>query len=115
MSVADDFLEKLGLKIEDLDSPGHMGEKEAYFALLREGQGKKLTVEDIRANVIRMRYSVEMELTDIIKKSPKSQEVIYLSARLRNYVLLEAALYSPQTAGDDHRKDIEDLVSNKKR
>lgn len=107
---ADQLLKKLGISFEDLDKPGHMGEKEAYFELLRQTEQAPLSVDSIRLNVMRAKYAVEMELTD--PKRNKSNDE-FLLARLRNYLLLEGVLFSPQNAVEVYRKDLQDLLGKK--
>lgn len=133
MNAADDLLKRIGLSLEDLDKPGHMGEKEAYFTLLQQSQTTPLTIEDFRKYFIRMRMSVEQELASrkaapqsfvsllsylipvigLIRKWYQDQEEIELKARLRNYLLLETFLYSPGIANQKHQGDINDMVSGK--
>lgn len=111
LNIAEQFLEKLGLKYEDLDKPGYMGEKEAYFDLLKQTQLAPLSVDEVRNFILRCRYSVEMELTDPKHNTIHDEQ---LKARLRNYILLEAFLYAPANAVEVHKEDIKALVSNKK-
>lgn len=110
MNPAEEFLKKLGLTFEELDSPGHSGEKDAYYQLLKDSQQRAFTVDDVRIFIIQCRHAVEMELTD--PKHDKSTDD-QLKARLRCYIILEAFLYSPAQAVENHKKDIEKMVAKK--
>ena len=104
------FLKKLGIKFEDLDKPGHMGERDAYFAMLKGAQKEPVTVDAFRKAILRMRYAVEMELTDPNHVIGDDKD-IFMRARLRNYLLLEAILYDPATAETQYKEDIKRLTT----
>lgn len=67
--------------------------------IYREWQDKLevggLTIEDIKKYVHALRQSVDLELSQTPQNDPKD---VYLKARLRNYVLLEAFLTAPDLA-----------------
>ena len=104
MSILDDLLEKTGLKYEDLDSPGHIGEKEYLLDMVKALETRALTVEDIKQTIAQMRVRVTQELIDepefnyiFIFKVPNRKQIL-LKARLKNYLLLEEALIAPDKA-----------------
>ena len=96
-----DILEKLGVKYEDLNPV----ERETYNSKLSEIQKSGLSVDKIRDYVHRMKESVELELT---KVGHESKQDIFLKARLRNYMLLEAFLDTP----DRLKVQLEQMVSS---
>ena len=87
----DQLLEKLGLKYEDLNS----AEKETLNSWYDALSKSQLTLESIKTYIATMRDSVEQELT---KTDHNSKQDIFLKARLRNYMLLEAYLSTPERA-----------------
>ena len=87
----DEILKKYGLKYEDLNAT----EKETlntWLTALKQGQ---LTLDKIKDYISAMRDSVETELTKI---GHESKQDIFLKARLRNYMLLEGFLSTPERA-----------------
>jgi len=85
----DDLLKKYGLKYEDLN----ITEKETlneWLTALNQGQ---LTLDKIKDYIHTMKDGVEQELTKI---GHENKQDIFLKARLRNYMLLEAFLESPE-------------------
>ena len=87
----DEILKKYGLKYEDLN----VVERETlntWLTALKQGQ---LTLDKIKDYVSAMRDSVETELTKI---GHESKQDIFLKARLRNYMLLEGFLSTPERA-----------------
>lgn len=91
MSLIDDILTKFDVKFDDLNT----AERETLNTMLESLQKKQLTVEKIKEYIGVMRDSVEMELTKI---GHESKQDIFLKARLRNYMLLESFLASPEKA-----------------
>lgn len=87
----DEILEKLGLKYEDLTA----AEREELNSWMSSLEQSQLTIEKIREFIAGMRDSVEQELT---KTGHDSKQDIFLKARLRNYMLLEAFLSTPEKA-----------------
>lgn len=88
---ADDILQKLGLKYEDLKSD----ERDTYNTWLQAKHQATITLEDVKDYIIFMRESVEDELSK--HDNSKTQDLL-LKARLRNYRLLEAFFNTPQRA-----------------
>lgn len=98
--MIDELLKKYNVKYEDLNS----AEKETLSNWLTSLQQGTITTEKIREYIGNMRSSVEQELTKI---GHENKQDIFLKARLRNYMLLEAFLQSPEKA----RKAIEQALS----
>ena len=101
MSLIDDLLKSSGLKYEELKVP----EKEQLNVWVSEIQKSQLSVEKIRVYISSMREAVEKELT---KHDLDSKQDIFLKARLRNYILLEAFLSTPQKA----KEQVENLITS---
>ncbi len=118
--IIDNILEKVGLKYDDLDTIGHAGEKEELNRMLTSLSQNQLTIEKVKTYISSMKFSVEQQLVDepefnyifIFKVLNRKQ--IYLKARLRNYMLLEAFLSTPEKAKEALDRAIAGLVSNKK-
>lgn len=87
----DQVLKKYGLKYEDLNAV----ERETFGTMIEAVQQTTLTVEKIKDSIIKMRQAVDMELASLDNNDPKNS---FLKARLRNYILLEALLTSPDKA-----------------
>jgi len=87
----DDILKKLNLKYEDLNSV----EKETLHTWLEALTKNKLTLENVKTYIKAMKDGVEQELTDT---KHNSKQDLFLKARLRNYLLLEAFLSTPDKA-----------------
>ena len=111
----DEILKKLGLTWEDLDTPGHSGEKEQLRLWLEALQKNQLTLEKIKESLASMRYSVETELIEepeiiwVLFIFPRiNRKHIYLKARLKNYMLIEALLTSPEKS----KAMLEQMLSN---
>jgi histidyl-tRNA synthetase len=98
--MIDEILDKLGLKYEDLNP----SEKETFHSMLSAVEKSKLSPEKLQEYIQHMKYSIEEELS----KEPEYTKVfifrfrndrnIFLKARLRNYMLLEAFLMTPEKA-----------------
>jgi len=87
----DALLEKFNLKYEDLNSI----ERDTLNTMMESLRKNELTVAKIRDYISMMREAVEQDLT---KVGFEYKQDIYLKARLRNYMLLEAFLTSPDKA-----------------
>ena len=98
----DEILKKYGLKYEDLNAT----EKETlntWLTALKQGQ---LTLDKIKDYISAMRDSVESELTKI---GHENKQDIFLKARLRNYMLLEGFLSTPERAEKMMEKSLSGL------
>lgn len=98
----DEFLEKLGLKFEDLNE----AERETYFSWLRVSDQGNLSIEKIREFVISLRENITQEVS---KHDLGNKQDTFLKARLRNIILLEAMLSTPERA----RKALEQALATK--
>ena len=89
--MIDEILNKFNLKYSDLNTQ----ERETLNNWLKALSKKELTLIKVREYLATMRTSVEKELTDI---GHDSKQDIFLKARLRNYMLLEDFLNTPEKA-----------------
>jgi hypothetical protein len=103
MNLSDKILEEAGLRYEDL-SPE---EKETYNAQFFNI--KNLTIEDLKQHVIDMKNSIAIQLSDTDPQEDEYTDLI-LKARLKNYILLEAFLTTPEKA----EKALRNAISNVK-
>lgn len=120
MSSYEQILQKYGLTEADLDSPGHMGERETLHSLADKMQKREMTISEIKDHVFSMKYRVELDLVNepefIASKilpfiKVRNDKNIYLKARLNNYLLLEAFLEGPGKA----KMAVERAISNIKK
>ena len=91
MSLIDDLLKKHNLKYEELTPD----ERTTFNTMLDAIEGKSLSIEKIKDFIISMKYAVEQE---IVKTTNDTKQDFFLKARLKNYMLLEAFLTSPEKA-----------------
>jgi len=98
----DDILKKYGLKYEDLN-PTEKETLNTWLTALKQGQ---LTLDKIKDYISAMRDSVESELTKI---GHENKQDIFLKARLRNYMLLEGFLSTPERAEKMMEKSLSGL------
>lgn len=89
-NVLDELVEKLGGYAE-LSS----AEKETYRENLKVLEGRTITVDEIKNFVRQMMMVVERLLVDAKEGTPES---INLKARLKNLLILEQFLFSPERA-----------------
>ena len=104
--MLDEVLEKFGLKYEDLT----IAEKDTLFSWQEALTKNQLTLEGVRTYIGSMRDGVEQELT---KVGFGSKEDTFLKARLRNYMLLEAFLTSPEKAKQAIERALSGIVGRK--
>lgn len=106
--MLDEFLKQRGLKYEDLNAL----EKETYAKMAESLGASQITPEKLRDYISQMKYSVEEELSKEPEKVWlffRNDKNILLKARLRNYLLLEAFLNSPERA----KRMIESAIGKK--
>ena len=103
--VIDQVLEKYNLKYSDLNAV----ERETLGGWLDSLQKGTVSVEKIRDYIKAMRDSVELDLS---KVSHGCKQDIFLKARVRNYLLLEAFLISPEKAKQAIERSIASLSKN---
>ena len=99
--MIDELLTKVGLKFEDLS----ISERETLNAWMESLQKNQLSIEKIREHISLMRESVEQELT---KHDLNPKQDLFLKARLRNYMLLEAFMSTPERA----KQQMENAISS---
>src|ERR1035437_2870331 len=87
-----EVLEAAGIK--DFDELTTV-DRETYFKLLEIAESSKVTLEDLKINIPKMRESVEYVLA--VEDLPSKTD-IFLKARLKNYILLEGFLSKPERA-----------------
>lgn len=91
MNIVDQWLEKKGLKFEELT----VDERTTYTGMLEMLGKSELSLAKLKDYITAMRESVEQELT---KTDHNSKQDLFLKARLRNYILLEGFLTGPERA-----------------
>ena len=106
MAIIAEILQKVGLKYEDLTT----AERNTLMEWNRSLQTKQLTIDAIKNHIHAMRFAVERELTET---GHNSKQDLFLKARLRNYMLLEAFMDSPEKAKEALDKALSGLVSTK--
>lgn len=116
MSLMDEILDKAGLKYEDLNS----AERETLNVWMSRLEQSQMTLESVRSAVSDMKDAVEQELISepefnylFIFKIPNRKQIL-LKARLKNYLLLEAFLSSPDKAKKALDRAVSGLVSQKR-
>ena len=87
----DEILQDVGLKYEDLTAE----EKSTLDKWMTSLTQSVVSVENVRDYIKQMRDAVETELT---QTGHGSEQDYLLKARLRNYMLLEAFLSTPERA-----------------
>jgi uncharacterized membrane protein YheB (UPF0754 family) len=102
--MIDTILERLNLKYEDLT----IDEKDTLNGWLEQLSANKLTLESVKSYVSTMKESVEQELS---KTGHETKQDLFLKARLRNYLLLESFLKTPEKAKEAIEKSLASLIS----
>jgi len=114
--MLEELLEKKNLKYEDLTAE----ERETYSVLYEAVKKSTITLDSLKASIGRMREAVENALVDedeyiwiwiMRKPNPKN---VYLKARLKNYILLEALLSAPEKAKAMIEQTIGSMGKSKK-
>ena len=95
--MEEELLKKVGLTYDELNKD----EKETLNSWMDALKKTSLTIEKIKSAIANMRYAVEQELIN----EPETRffffinrKQILLKARLRNYMLIEAFLSTPERA-----------------
>ena len=106
----DDILKKFGVKFEDLNTV----ERDTLLGWVEAMNQNKLTLSTVKEYISRMKDSVAEQLADepefervLIFSFPNRKQIL-LKARLRNYILFESLLESPERA----KKAVEKAVAN---
>ena len=102
----DDILKRTGLKYDDLSAL----EKETLNSWMEALQKGQLSIEKVREYIISMKEAVEQELT---KSDLGSKQDIFLKARLRNYMLLDGFLSTPERAKQQIENSIPGIVGGR--
>ena len=103
--IIDKLLEKAGLKYEDL-SKIEVKTLNSWMEALQKG---KVNVSKVKEYISSMKEAVEKELT---KADLGTKNDMFLKARLRNYLVLEGLLTSPEKAKEQIESAIASLVGN---
>jgi len=98
--MIDEILTKYGLKYEDL-KPVEKETLNTWIEVLQKGE---LTLDKLKSYIGSMKEAVAMELS---KHNLKDKKDLYLKARLRNYILMDAFLTTPEKA----KERIEEAIS----
>lgn len=124
-----DILTKRGLKLEDLTPQ----EQESYFELVERANKTQITIPMLQEYIEKARYSVADELSKIeetpnswlsilclfipligiIRKWYMDERRLGLTARLKNYILLESLLLAPEKAKRAMEQGISALSGKK--
>jgi len=103
MNPLDNILQEYGLKYEDLNSAERETYKQSVFNI------KNLSIGDLKSMIVEMKNSIALQLSD----TPDTDEYLdtnrKLKARLKNYLVLEAFLTTPDKAEQALRKGLEEL------
>lgn len=116
MGLIQDVLSPHGLKVEDFSS----AERESLNNMLEAAETHKLTPQTMKSYVRRIRFALDNELHDlqkndiphswvsllslffpiygVVKKWYEDRRKLYVEARIRNLILIESFLVSPDRA-----------------
>jgi len=104
MSIIDKILERTGLKYEDLNT----AERDTLNNWLETLNKGELTVQKIREYIFTMKEAVEAE---VAKSNLDTKQDLYLKARLRNYMLLDAYLSTPEKAKEQIENQLAGIIN----
>ena len=104
--MIDKLLERTGLKYNDL----RPDERETINTMVAALEKSAMTPEKLRDYIASMKRSVEEGLT---KTDHNTKEDIFLKSSLRNYLLLEALLLTPEKVKEQLDQMMAGLVSAK--
>ena len=105
VAFIDELLESIGIKYEDLNAV----EKQTYQEWLGSMQVKEISINDIRIYIKTMRLAIDEELSKFDNTPAKDS---HLKARLKNYILLEAFLESPERARHQLQQQVKGMAEN---
>jgi hypothetical protein len=109
MNLYDKYLEEAGIKYEDLNP----AEKETFNQ--KTFDIKNLSVADVKQHIIDMKNAVALQVSDIHDTEEDLEKDLILKARLKNYILLEAFLTSPDRAEKALRDSLQNIKPQKGR
>lgn len=101
MNLLDEILNENGLRYEDLNTAERETYRQSVFSL------KSLTIGDLKEAIIDMKNSIAMQLSDTPDTEEHFDTNRKLKARLKNYLLLEAFLTTPDKAERALRQGLE--------
>jgi hypothetical protein len=104
--MLDEILDKAGLKYEQLT----VVEKETLNTWMDALQKGQISVEKVKEYITSMKEAVEQELT---KFDLDPNQDLFLKARLRNYMLLDAYLSTPEKAKQQIENSIAGMIPKK--
>lgn len=104
--MIDEILTKLNLKYEDLT----VQERETLNGWMDSLQKGSVSVEKIKEYIKAMKESVENELTSV---GHNNKQDIFLKARLRNYIMLDSFLSTPEKARASLERALAGIVAKK--
>ena len=119
--MLDELLKKFGLSFEDLDQDGHSGEREYLLGMVAQINKQEVTLEGIQQHVSINKSAIE---NDLVKEDEfeyfffglfkrVNRRHLLLKARLKNYLLLEAFLDTPEKAKKILEVQLSALASSK--
>lgn len=104
--MMDELLKKSGLTYEDLTPL----ERETLLTWMDALQKSQVSIEKVKEYITSMKEAVEQELT---KSDLDSKQDLFLKARLRNYMLLDAFLTTPEKAKQQIENSISQMAGKK--
>ena len=104
--MLDELLEKVGLKYEDLNQI----ERETLNTWMEALQKGQLSLDKVKEYITSMKEAVEQELS---KSDLGSKQDLFLKARLRNYMLLDAFLSTPERAKQQIENAVQGMIGKK--
>ena len=108
----DELLKKFGLTIDDLNGL----ESDQFYTMLEDLQNNRLTLEKFKDYVTAMKSAVEEELSNepeyiqVFIFRFRNDKNIFLKARIRNYMIMEAFLTSPEKAKQAIERSLANVV-----
>ena len=104
--MIDELLERVGLKYEDLSTI----EKETLNTWMEALQKGQVSLEKVKDYITTMKEAVESELS---RSDLGSKQDLFLKARLRNYMLLDGFLSTPEKAKQQIENSISGIVGKR--
>lgn len=87
--------------VKDFRDMNHL-EKETFNQMMEIVEQREMTIDDLRFYLSKLRRSIEEEMTTTEVAIPKTEEAerkrLFLTARLRNMIMIEGMLTSPSEA-----------------
>lgn len=105
----DDLLASMGLKYEDLKA----AERETFNRKLKELEKSEITLSSWKEHISQMKTSIELEMSKLSEEDLDDKQVRarmkYLLARLKNYILMEAYMQTPERAKEQFKIQLSSL------